>query len=186
MANGAYKYYKELPAWAKGVVIVGGLAVIYFTGRTIFKKLREAKDAKDSKESVKDAQNDLKNLQNKGLRASFTPTQYKTWANTIEQAFEGCDPFGNITWGADSPLGVVSVWSRSGYKVATIFNQLKNDLDYLMLVTAWGVRTYDDCGWGTGDVKDVDLAKAIVDELNDRERNNLNKILAKKGIKYTI
>lgn len=186
MESQVYKFYKELPPWAKGIVVVGGLAVIYFGGRSVFRKINQAKQAQDSKDSVRGAENDVRNLQNTGLRASYSDTQYKTWANSLQQAFEGCDPSGNITWGADSPLGVVSVWSTSGYKVAEIFNQLKNDIDYLKLLTAWGVRTYDACGWWTGDVKDVDLSKAISDELTDRERSNLNKILSKKGIKYKV
>jgi hypothetical protein len=186
MANGVYKFYKDLPAWAKGVVVVGGLAVVYFTAKSIMRKIAEKKNAEDSREAVKDAQNDIKALNNNGVRASYSKTQYKTWANSIQQAFEGCDPSGNVSWGAESPLGAVSVWSTSGYKVATIFNQLKNDVDYLELATAWGIRTYDACGYFTGDVKDVDLIRAITDELTDREVSNLNKVLAKKGIKYKV
>ena len=187
MAQGkALEVWSGLPTWAKGIIAVGGLAIIYFTGKGIIKRLARAKESQDSKESVKDASNDRASLLRKGLRPSFAPTQYKGWANSIEQSFEGCDPFGNIAWGADSPLGAVSYWSKSGYKVATIFGQLKNDIDFLDLVVAWGVRTYDDCGWGTGDVKDVDLFKAIEDELTDAERRDLNKILAKKSITYKV
>ena len=83
-------------------------------------------------------------------------------------------------------MGAVSFWSTSGFKVAKIFAELKNDFDYLSLTTAWGIRTYDACGWFTGDVKDVDLAKAISDELTAREISNLNQILSKKGIKYKV
>ena len=132
MAQGkALEVWSGLPTWAKGIIAVGGLAIIYFTGRTIIKKINASKESKDSKESVKDATNNRASLLRKGLRPSFTETQYKGWANSIEQSFEGCDPFGNISWGADSPLGVVSYWSKSGYKVATIFAQLKNDIDFI-------------------------------------------------------
>lgn len=187
MAQGkAFEVWSGLPTWAKGVIAVGGLAIIYFTSRTIIKKINASKDAKDSKQAVQDAIGDKTNLIRKGIKASFPTTQYQTWANSIEQSFEGCDPFGNVSWGADSPLGVVSYWSKSGYNVANIFNKLKNDVDYLDLVIAWGTRTYDDCGWGTGNVENVDLSKSIADELNDSERNNLNKILAKKGITYKV
>lgn len=182
----ALEVWSGLPTWAKGIIAVGGLAIIYFTGRTIIKKINASKEAKDSRESVREASNDRASLLRKGLKPSFAPTQYQGWANSIEQSFEGCDPFGNITWGADSPLGSVSYWSKSGYKVATIFNQLKNDIDFLDLTIAWGVRTYDDCGIFTGDVKDVDLFKAIEDELTDAERRDLNKILAKKGITFKV
>lgn len=182
----ALEVWSGLPTWAKGIIAVGGLAIIYFTARTIVKKISASKESQDSKESVKDATNDRASLLRKGLRPSFNQTQYKGWANSMEQSFEGCDPFGNITWGADSPLGKVSYWSKSGYNVAKIFTQLKNDIDFLDLVVAWGVRTYDECGILTGNVENVDLFKAIDHELTDAERRDLNKILAKKGITYKV
>lgn len=186
MKNPTYSYYKELPPWAKGVVIVGGLFVAYLAGTAILRKLKQAKNAREAKESVRSAEAEKRRLQSSGMRASFNPSQYMTWANSIETAFEGCDPMGTLTWGADSPLGAVSFWSNSGFKVATILNQLKNDLDYLNLTTAWGTRTYDACGFFTGDVTDVDFAKAVADELTAREITNLNQILKSKSITYKL
>lgn len=186
MKDKAYSYYKELPPWAKGVVIVGGLFVVYLAGNAILRKLKDAKTARDAKDAVRNSEAEKRRLQSQGVRPSYPSSQYNTWANSIQQAFDGCDPTGQLSWGADSPLGAVSFWSTSGFKVAKIFAELKNDLDYLSLTTAWGIRTYDACGWFTGDVKDVDLAKAISDELTAREISNLNEILRKKGIKYKV
>ena len=186
MKNQAYNYYKELPPWAKGVAIVGGLFVVYLAGTAVLRKLKQAKDARESREGLRESEAERRRLQGTGIRASYPASQYTTWANSIEQAFDGCDPTGQLTWGADSPLGAVSFWSSSGYKVATILAQLKNDLDYLNLTTAWGIRTYDACGWFTGNVTDVDFAKAVADELSAREISNLNEILKKKGITYKL
>lgn len=186
MKNGVYSYYKELPPWARGVVVVGGLFVIYLAGNAIYRKMKQAKISKDSREGLRNSENEKRQLQNSGMRASYSPSQYTSWANAIQQAFDGCDPAGTLSWGADSPLGVASFWSNSGFKVATIFAQLKNNLDYLSLTTAWGVRTYDACGWFTGDVEDVDFSRAISDELSAREISNLNQILKNKGITYKI
>lgn len=184
--NKVLGFWNGLPTWAKGVIAVGGLSIIYFTSRSIVKSINAKKRREDSKKAVSNAEADKKELVRNGIRASFSQTQYQTWANSIQKSFEGCDPFGEITWGADSPLGAVSFWSKSGYNVAIIFNQLKNNLDFVSLMTAWGVRSYDDCGWGTGDVENVDLVQAITDELNSGERRDLNKILAKKGITYKV
>ena len=186
MKDKAYSYYRELPPWAKGVVIVGGLFVVYLAGSAVLRKLTQAKNARDAKDAVRNADAEKRRLQSQGVRPSYPSSQYNTWANSIQQAFDGCDPTGQLSWGADSPLGAVSFWSTSGFKVAKIFAELKNDFDYLSLTTAWGIRTYDACGWFTGDVKDVDLAKAISDELTAREISNLNQILSKKGIKYKV
>jgi hypothetical protein len=65
-----------------------------------------------------------------------------------------------------------------------IISKFKNDLDFLKLSTAWGVRTYDQCGWGTGNVENATLSKAISDELNEGEISKINGALAKQGIKY--
>lgn len=186
MKEKAYSYYRELPPWAKGVVIVGGLFVVYLAGNAVLRKLKQAKDAREARDNVRNAEAERRRLQAQGIRPSYAPSQYSTWANSIEQAFDGCDPSGQLAWGADSPLGAVSFWSTSGYKVATILAQLKNNLDYLNLTTAWGIRTYDACGWFTGNVTDVDFAKAISDELTAREIGNLNEILKKKGITYKL
>ena len=184
--NKVYQYYTELPPLAKGVVVVGGLAVVYFAGTSILRKFKEAKLAKDSKESVKAADAEKRRLQNSGQRATYPKSQYQSWANAIHQAFEGCDPFGQIAWGKDSPLGGLTYFSNSGYKVITTLNQLKNDIDYLELVTAWGVRTYDACGWFMGNIKDVDFGKALQEELSSGEIGDINKLLSKKGITYRV
>jgi hypothetical protein len=181
-----YQYYTELPPWAKGIVVVGGMAILYFASKSIFRKLNEAKISEDSREAVKDAESDKSNLIRGGVKASYTKTQYQTWANSIQQAFEGCDYSAEITWGSDSPIGLASIWSSSGYKVAAILNQLKNNVDYLELTTAWGIRSYDACGYFSGDIKNVDLSKAIQSELTAREISNLNKILSGKGITYML
>lgn len=181
----ALEVWSGLPTWAKGIIAIGGVAILYFTSRTIIKKISSVKESKDVKELTRDAKSDRTALLRKGLRPTFSETQYKGWANAIEQAFEGCSG-GTITWGKDSPLGNVTTWSTAGYKVATIFNQLKNDLDFIDLVIAWGVRTYDKCGILTGDVVDADLFKAITNDLTDRERRDVNTILAKKRITYKV
>ena len=186
MQGKVYQYYKDLPAWAKGVVVVGGIAIVYFTGRSIVKSIKQKKAARNATQTVADAKADLASLTYRGIKPSYSQTQYQTWANSIQSAFEGCDSFQTITWGSDSPVGVVTIWSTSGYKVAQIFNQLKNDVDYLELTISWKVRTYDACGWGTGNITDVDLVSAIADELSDRERSNLNDILQLRGITYRV
>ena len=33
--EGAKQYYNELPAWSKGVVVVGGLLLAYFVGKKV-------------------------------------------------------------------------------------------------------------------------------------------------------
>ena len=119
------------------------------------------------------------------------PTKYAFSVAYIESLYGGpCDKNykHNVAsyCGALGPMQIMPATAKLIYGKTVNKAQLKNDIDFLDLVVAWGVRTYDDCGWGTGDVKDVDLFKAIEDELTDAERRDLNKILAKKSITYKV
>ena len=177
MTNKVYDYYKDLPSWAKGIVVVGGIAIVYFTSKSIIKRLRASASLKQAKATIEDSIVESKNLQHQGMRMSYSPSQYKSWADGLQKQFDGCDGI------SDNIIGVG--WSKSGSYVSSIFGKLKNDVDWLELVKAYGIRTYDQCGWGTGDFTG-NLNQAITDELDGRERIALNTMLSKQGIKYTI
>ena len=34
------EYYKELPSWAKGAVVVGGLLIVYIVGNKVYSALK--------------------------------------------------------------------------------------------------------------------------------------------------
>ena len=73
--------------------------------------------------------------------------------------------------------------SYSGEYLYKIILQLKNNVDFLKLQTAFGVRTYDQCGIFNGDFTG-NLTQAVNDELTASEIAELNKQLTKKGIVY--
>jgi len=169
MANsGAYKVYSDLPAWAKGVVVVGGIAIVYFTGKSIYKgiasKIAAGKDAK----AVKDTKDEIRVVQQTGVRASYAESQYKAWADVLQKAFEGCDPLNTVP---STVYGIVK--------------QLKNDLDWLKLVQSYGVRTHDQCGWFMGDFTG-NLYAALYDDLDSGEISKVNKFLSERGITYKV
>ena len=178
--NKALEIWSGLPTWAKGVIAIAGVGIVYFTTRSIIKRIRGKADEKKQRQTLQAQQTELRNLQNTGMRPSFSESQYKMWADAIQNQFDGCD-FGQNVFSADVPL--IGYWSASGKKVKDIVNQLKNDLDFLKLTEAWGMRTYDQCGIGTGDVTG-NLSYALSDELDRGEIMGLNNILKKKGIKY--
>jgi hypothetical protein len=168
MQNKLLDYYKELPAWAKGVVVIGGITIIYFTTKQFISRIKkQGKLAKVNQEII-EQKNELKNLEQTGLRASFPDSQYKSWADAIENEFDGCDPFGT------SPT-----------YLNKILKQLKNDVDFLKLQTAWGNnRKYDKCGLWNGDIENKSLTYCVKDELDNGQIEDANKILASKGISY--
>lgn len=167
MANKTYQYYKELPSWAKGIVIVGGLTVIYIFASQIIRRTRRLSEGKDAKEAVDSARNELNDLIRKGIKPTISLSQARAYAEKIVKQFKG----------ADLTLGSYDV-------VYNIFKQLKNNADYLLLKQEFGVRSYDDALWGQ--VKNVTLESAIQDELTNWRIGNLNAVLEKAGITYRV
>lgn len=195
MTNKAMKIYSELPTWAKGTVVVGGIAITYFTARGIWKQIKKNIDAQNAQKSVAETKRDLKDLQNQGINPSYSSSQYLNWSDGIQKVFGGCD------WGQPLlstlfdmnynyfGLGDVA-WSGSGRYFSAIIDKMKNDADVISLSIAYGVRSYSKCSvlWGLwgGGTSTGSLTQAVSDELNSDEIKTLNKMLAKKGIKFSF
>jgi len=185
--NQAYKYYKELPGLAKGVVVVGGLAVLTIVGFKAYKLISKTIDREKEKKAVDESKEELNDLENSGVRPSYQDSQYSGWADKIHNQFDGCDfdwsfvAMGSVVGIATS--SVMNTLSNSGKTVYAILSNMNNDADFLSLVKAYGVRTYDQCGWFMGDFTG-NLYKAVNDELSANEIKEMNTLLAKKGISY--
>ena len=91
MANKVYQYYKELPSWAKGIVVVGGIAIIYFATKQTIARLRKQSESKDAKTSVENAKNELQQLSNDCIRPTITKSQADAYAEKIVKQFKGAD-----------------------------------------------------------------------------------------------
>jgi len=130
-SNTVFKFYTELPSWAKGVLAIAGLAVAGLAGYKIYKAVKDAQDKKDSKDAAKDVKSDLKLLQQQGMKPSFPDSAYTNTVSTIVKKLDGCDGF--------SPeLDVVR-------EIAKV---VKNKYDWYYLVYKFGVKTISNCGWG--------------------------------------
>lgn len=178
-----FTWYKELPPWGKGivgVVVVGGTAL---TAWKIYAGIRTAIRKKQASQSIKDVEGERSEFENNGMQASYANSQYQAWASSLLTQFTGCDfslpfPIPGLPDGADL--------SNSGKLLYSIVIKLRNNVDFLKLVEAWGVRTYDACGPFTGDVENVNLYQAVQDELQTNEIKGLNAYLNKQGITYTF
>jgi len=175
--NTVVQFYNSLPPWAKGVVVVGGLAMTYVIINGILKKVKADAELKNERNSVDVQQQELQNLIDAGQRPTFPQSQYYTWADEIQNQFDGCDT------STFSDGGIWFIFSNSGKTVKNIIENLEKDIDFLALQTAYDIRTYDQCGWWMGNVTG-NLSKAINDELASAEISEINDILESKGITY--
>jgi len=173
--SGIKSFYEGLPPWARGVVGVAGGFVAYTTLSKILRK-------KSGTQTVHDASTDLDQLQQgttttPPIRPTYTDTQYNAWAEQITKQFAGCDPTYYFPDG----------FSYSGRLINNIFKQLANSVDFLKLVTIYGVRKYDQCGvWPISSDFEGSLFAAIEDELTEGERSRLTATLKSNGITYKV
>jgi len=167
MQNKVYSYYKELPSWAKGVVVIGGIAIVYFTAKQLISRIRKQAEVKLQRETIDTQKKELDNLLNTGARLSYPQSNYKAWADSIVEDFKGCD-----------------VGNHNVVNFGNIIAKFKNNADFLALTTAFDIRQYPDClSWFNADFKG-NLNQAVRNEFNDKEIQMFNNTLASKNITY--
>ena len=132
MAKGS-EIFQGLPSWAKGVIAVGVVAGIAIVGIVIYKKINnaaeEGKEEKVTKPILDANDQEIKELEKKGMRRTATLSSLGATANTVT----------NLLSGAEMPL--------SEYKAAMMVAQsVKNPLDWAYLVKAFGSRDIPDAG----------------------------------------
>lgn len=159
-----YDAFMKQPPLLIGLEIAFGIGVTYFAAKGIVKWIKKTHDEKMQRQVVKDANQEIKNLGQQGQNPSFADTQYSAWASQIKTAFDGCDP-----------------QSDDYDTVMRIMKQMKNDVDVLKLISAFGTATWDECGWFMGNVTG-DLAYGIAHEINGI--SDINAVLSSKGIKF--
>lgn len=160
----AVEYYNGLPGWAKGIVVVGGLGIAWFgiinpIRKVIMKKL----DASKMNQEAKQAGNEVRKLAKDGIFPTITKTQVEAMCNSLNTAFSGP--------GTDE------------FAIYTVMSQLNNEADIYLLIDSYGVRTYTSSHF-LESARNYSLSAAISDELDGSEKNIVNAILKKNGIKF--
>jgi hypothetical protein len=174
MAEKTYRYYKDLPTWAKGAVIVGGVAITGYLLIKIYNSIKANADKRDSLEFSKNAQSELNSLKMRGIKPSYSATQYQGFASKLVIALDGC--------GSDEEA------------VFGVFENMNNKADVLNLISAFGVRYYQPCaatspiayGRWVIDSKTYggNLSSWLSYDLTQSELKKINAILTTKGIDY--
>lgn len=162
--KGLYKWYMGLTPLFRGIVVVGLLAILIGLLLWIKNLLKTAaKKGKDDKAY----NDDIKNLTQQGMVASFPETTYDNLADRIEGAAQGF-AFGS---GTDEEA------------IKDVFKELVNDLDAVKLEKAFGARAPADC-WAFCDY--FQLGAYLAYEMSAGDLADINKILSAKGIKIRV
>lgn len=160
----ALDFYNGLPAWAKGVLVVGTGVVIYFAAKGIIQRIKKDATSRDSNKAVSDAATDLNRLLSAGQKLTYSQSQYDSFAQKIFSAVNG--------------------YGTAETQIYDVFNQMKNKVDVLKLIVTFGVRTVPSGQWNPEPDATGDLSFILVDELLQSELDAVNQILKNKNIDY--
>ena len=152
-----FGFFKDIPGWAKGIIII---IIIILLALVIWKFVKAVKPKTDEE---KDVGKDIDNASGQGQKPSYARAAYNGYADKI------------YTSGAGQHIGGTDEDS-----IYDVFRLMKNDLDILLLIQAFGKRRK---GFS---LDDADLGGYIGDEMNSSEIGKINTILAGKGIKYRL
>ena len=167
--------YNGLPGWGKGITVVGGLTLSAVAVITLIKRIKADAKLANERAAVVQSQTELNNSITNNVTPSYPSSQYKSWAESIVTQITGCD-FSSPGFGL----------SNSYYTINECFSKLKNDADFLSLVTAYDVQTFPKCGSFLMGSFTGDLYSSIAYKLNQDERDALNNTLQSNGIKYQV
>lgn len=164
------KHYSELPPWAKGTLAVAGVASIIFIGVFVYKKISSFAsnigNNIDANTSVDEVDAAIKAL-SKTQKQNYQDSTYQSWANSIYTLLDGCD------------------FGKNEYAVGQIIANIKNDMDWLKLVKAFGKKTIENCGLGSGNYIG-DLPTVLNKELLTLTTRQINSFWTKQGMTSRI
>ena len=162
-------YFSQLPAWAKGAVVVFGAVVIVGTGVAITIAVKNAikklKENVQERQQGKEIESELKRLEKEGIKPTMTEADATSLAFQVKTGLDGCEMSGTEEIIKD-----------------TILQKVQNQADWYLLQDKFGLQMIDNCGWGTGDTQ-YDLKTLLLEQLDAFDWGfNLYSTLLKEGL----
>lgn len=172
-------WFKSLPWYGQIILVLIALVILYYF---VWKPIKAKLSSGNYQAAVNQSQTALNQLAQQGVKPSYGEAQYTSYANSLTSAFDGCTGAkdANAFWAILEP----------------VFGAMKNDADVYALIKAYGVRTFDKCGYFSGDFTG-DLAASLGEKFSGTEgwviatgagkgKAYINDILKKNSIVFTF
>ncbi|CAI8156602.1 MAG: Uncharacterised protein [Formosa sp. Hel3_A1_48] len=172
MKDNIFKYYTELPQWAKGAVVIAATAAVGFVGYKVYRMVFPSDSEKQAQQLLNTIQNDIARWEREGLTPSYPEVQYQAMASSAYDGMRYC--------------------AGDNYTaVEEILKKMQNNLDVSLLVSAFGIRQNFCFGIPTGTPLDLFsfVKRELGDEwggLTDYRIKRINDNWQKKGITYKV
>lgn len=160
MSNFFNRSFDQRSGIEKNLIVFGALGIMaasFFGVKKIIKRRKEQKAEKDYIAQVKDEQTAF---EQSGEKLSYPPSNYKQFADQLQEAMQYTGTYFGVIYG--------------------IMKQMKNNLDVIQLVKAFGTRPV--YFWGF--TYNFTLPEALRDELSEGDINKINNLFKAKKIKY--
>jgi hypothetical protein len=158
MTQGKAKIWADLPTWAKGTIAVVSVLAIgaigYFIYRSAKKAVEKGKEGKEGRESG----DKLSELKGKGIVPTFSDSEAQSKVSTLVSSASDCDPFGS---GATQIIAVI--------------RSLKNEADWYFLNSAFGSKSWAECGFGE---VSGSITRLLIEELDSGQMTQVRKHLS--------
>jgi hypothetical protein len=173
--KGLIRVYTELPTWAKGIVVVGGMVAGYLIVTSIIGSVKGANDKAKQERELNTADADLKNQNQAGVVQTLSNSSLEAMSSGVVEASNDCGTNEDI--------------------IVAQFDNLQNEADMLAFIKVFGLRQKMRCPF-TSDTREstwcaygcltkpMSLSAMIYSELSQGWVDTLNKKLGQKGIKY--
>jgi len=156
----------SLPPWGRAVIAIMAIVTIVIVFIWLKNLIALKKSEKNSRAEVNANETRLDQLGQQGVLPTISRPDFESMANAMQAAADGCDP-----WGQGAQVIMQRIYA------------LQNEADYRSLVDAFGIRTWDQCGYGTGDVTGS-LTTLMISELNSSQLAEARRHLGQFGVTF--
>jgi uncharacterized membrane protein YebE (DUF533 family) len=156
--------WKSLPTWAKGTIAIVGVLAIGGVGFAIYKSVKKAVEkAKESKEG-REAKDELRDAEKEGIKPTISEAESEAKVSALISAADECDPLG-----------------QGATQIIAVIKSLKNKADFYLVSSKFGTKTWDECGWGTGDITGS-ITTLLTEELDSGQMRQVREHLSSIGV----